>query len=434
MEINTNLWISTYKSNEQLWLIDSLNWEKVSNIVYSETSVLSWFFNLFFSSNHLITDYIVNITNLDILNLLSNSVELEKFKLFNFFFLDLDLLLNQIAPYFLNLINFGYQNVNSINLLINPEVYLIVYDYYVNYYFTSTIFTKPVVVYDSYINNLNFLSTNGALNFYFFVFFTWFILYLFVSSSLLKWHNYYNFAAVRVYYYTYSFAKDTRIQFETVLSFVVMLIFYWLMTVMTFDDDQEEFIEYVHTSFFYIFTLIVLYLVYAYSIHYFAFLDATATNRRTVSFVAKQFSTDFLNTFSLLLRFYILLFRINIYDTLEDFFDSYYILVGDFDDDEYLNELFFSIHGTLFFTLDNNDDRSFLLEDENDFYYDLYYLYFMVWGKFFYFLIFTCEEGGRLGLALYICYLITFEVHTVNASYKEDNYFTNKKNLLKNNF
>ena len=45
---------------------------------------------------------------------------------------------------------------------------------------------------------------------------------------------------------------------------------------------------------------------------------------------------------------------------------------------EYLNELFLSIHGTILFTLDNQDDRSFLLEDENDFSNDLFYTYFVV--------------------------------------------------------
>ena len=53
-------------------------------------------------------------------------------------------------------------------------------------------------------------------------------------------------------------------------------------------------------------------------------------------------------------------------------------LVGDFDDDEYINELFLSIHGTIFFTMDNQDDRSFLLEDENDFSNDLFYTYFVL--------------------------------------------------------
>ena len=46
--------------------------------------------------------------------------------------------------------------------------------------------------------------------------------------------------------------------------------------------------------------------------------------------------------------------------------------------DEYLNELFFNMHGTLFFTMDNQDDRSYLLEDENDFSSDIFYIYFLL--------------------------------------------------------
>jgi hypothetical protein len=147
---------------------------------------------------------------------------------------------------------------------------------------------------------------------------------------------------------------------------------------MVFDDDQEEIIEFVDTSFFYFFSIIILYLFYKHSIHYFAFLEASVSEGRSVAFVSKQFFNDFLGTLSLLLRFYILLFRMNVYDSIEDVLDSYYIFVGDFDDDEYLSELFLTIHGTLFFTLDNNDDRSFLLEDENDFSNDLFYLYFTI--------------------------------------------------------
>jgi len=174
--------------------------------------------------------------------------------------------------------------------------------------------------------------------------------------------------------------------------------------------------------------MVVLYLIYKHSIHYFAFLEASVSEGRSVNFVTVQFVKDFLATFSLMLRFYILLFRMNVYDTLEDFFDSYYIFIGDFDDDEYLNELFLSIHGTILFTLDNHDDRSFLFEDENDFSGDLFYTYYVIWGKFFYFLIYMLEEGARLGLALYITFLIIFEVHAANCSYKEDTFFVTKKN------
>ena len=40
------------------------------------------------------------------------------------------------------------------------------------------------------------------------------------------------------------------------------------------------------------------------------------------------------------------------------------------------------------------------------------------------------EEAARLGLAFYVCYLIIFEVHSVNCSYREDNYFSVKRNSI----
>jgi len=147
---------------------------------------------------------------------------------------------------------------------------------------------------------------------------------------------------------------------------------------MAFDDDQEEVIEFVDTAFFYFFSFIIFYLCFKHSIHYFAFLEASNTETRSVTFIANQFCGDLSATVSLMLRFYTLLFRMNVYDNLDDFFDSYYIFVGDFDDDEYLNELFLSIHGTILFTFDNHDDRSLLFEDENDVSSDLFYSYYVV--------------------------------------------------------
>ena len=222
-------------------------------------------------------------------------------------------------------------------------------------------------------------------------------------------------------------SREMRIQFEAVMQTMLFILLYWTMAIMAFDDDQEEVIEFIDTSFFNFFSLIIFYLCVKHSIHYFAFLEASVVEGRTVGFVAKQFFRDFLNTFSLMLRFYTLLFRMNVYDNLDDFFDSYYIFVGDFDDDEYLNELFLSIHGTTLFTLDNNDDRSFLLEDENDFSSDFFYTYFVIWGKLYLFIFFIAELAARLGLAFYIFYLIIFEVHAVNCSYREDTFMNVKK-------
>jgi hypothetical protein len=147
--------------------------------------------------------------------------------------------------------------------------------------------------------------------------------------------------------------------------------------IATFDDDQEELIEIFDTGFFIFFCGLISFLLFRYSLHYFAFLEASVAEGRTVSYITKQFFRDFINTFALFLRFFILLFRLNVYDTLDDFYDSYYIFVGDFDDDEYLNEAFFSFYTTLFIDYDNNDDRAFTLEDENEFFIDLFYIYFI---------------------------------------------------------
>jgi hypothetical protein len=147
---------------------------------------------------------------------------------------------------------------------------------------------------------------------------------------------------------------------------------------MAFDDDKEELIEYMDTMYFYFFTFVLCYFFYKHSIHYFSFLEASTTGSRSTAFVTTQFKADFLGLFSMVLRFYSLLLRLKDYDILDDCSDFYYVFIGDFDDDEYLNELFFSIHGTIFFTMDNQDDRSFLLEDENDFSSDFFYTYFVM--------------------------------------------------------
>ena len=196
---------------------------------------------------------------------------------------------------------------------------------------------------------------------------------------------------------------------------------------MSFDDDKEELIEYLDTSFFYFFSFVLIYFFFKHSVHYFSFLESTSTGSRSTMFLATQFKGDFLALFSMILRFYSLLLRLNVYDVLDDCLDFYYVFIGDFDDDEYLNESFFSLYGVMFYTSDNQDDRSFLLEDENDFYGDIFYLYFLLWGKVFYFLFYTVELTARFGLAFYVIYLVLFEIYGVNCSYREDDYLPNKR-------
>ena len=422
-------WINTYKNSDQLWLSDSLNWEKTSALAFSDTSFVSFLYNSFFVSQHVLTDKISKLSYLDVIILKTNSwnfnVQTLYFSFLNDIYLDF---FNLYLP-LISLMGSNYQDFFTLIAIISPELNIAISDYFYEVFFFNNVNLLPAAVFDSFTNNLNHFSNDGFVIFIMFFLYVWFIVYFFLTSFSLKWSSF-NFSHFnRFFYYFYSISVETRIQLEAVMQTFVFFLFYWIVTLLTFDDDQEEVIEFVDTFFFYFFTIIILYFILRHSIHYFSFLEASVSEGRNVNYLVLQFRNDFLGSFSLLLRFYTLLFRMNVYDTLEDFFDSYYIFVGDFDDDEYINELFFSLHNTLFFTLDNHDDRSFLFEDENDFSNDLFFIYFMVWGKFSYFFFLMAELAARLGLAFYILYLILFEVHSVNCSYVEDVYFKTKRLL-----
>jgi len=112
------------------------------------------------------------------------------------------------------------------------------------------------------------------------------------------------------------------------------------------------------------------------SVHYLSYLEGTITEGRTLLYITSQFRRDVISHGALIVRTMSLLIRVNIYDFNDDSTDSYYIYIGDFDDDEYFSELTFSAFTTMFFDTDNHDDRSFFLEDEMDFSFDLFVLYF----------------------------------------------------------
>jgi hypothetical protein len=138
------------------------------------------------------------------------------------------------------------------------------------------------------------------------------------------------------------------------------------MMILAFDDDQEEFLEYfeqlLFTGVFYVF----LYYLIRVGVHFFSFLEASVSEGRSFSFIISQFRRDMLNSFAFIMRLSTLMVRFYIYESNDDILDSYYIFIGDFDDDEYYNEVFFSNYSLLFFDMDNNDDRSLFLEDELD--------------------------------------------------------------------
>jgi len=149
------------------------------------------------------------------------------------------------------------------------------------------------------------------------------------------------------------------------------------MMIATFDDDQEELMEFFIGTSFYFFLGVFVYFLYKYSIHFLPFLEASQGGERLLKLLT-QFFKDGANFFALVLRFIVLMIRLNMYDFLDDALDSYYIFLCDFDDDEYYSDLFFSIFTIMFFDTDNNDDRSFFFEEELDFSNDLFSIYFIL--------------------------------------------------------
>jgi len=415
-------WLESYLNNDSLWLEDAVNWEEAFDLVLTDFTIYNFLTTPFFFGSFFFLDSFTKLSFLDLIFMLETNKAVYSRELYDLFLWDItSVISNKFLPLQF-LFYTDYQDFMVIMLYYSPELMLGLSDF-INSYWMSTVFSfTPAIVFDLFSDSLNTAISEFAEYVILFFFFIWIVVIFINIFQLIKWNNPIEIYMVRLFNYLFSISRETRLQFESFLQ--IFFFFFFSMMVATFDDDQEELIEIFDVSFFYFFCTLILFLLYKYSIHYFAFLEASVSEGRTVSFVTKQFFRDFINTFALFLRFFILLFRVNVYDTLDDFYDSYYIFLGDFDDDEYFNELFFSMFSLVFYDLDANDDGAYSLEDENEFFLDFFYLYFLCWAKFFTFIFFILEEILRLSLGFYICYLIIFEVHSVNSSYVEDNYFT----------
>jgi hypothetical protein len=270
-----------------------------------------------------------------------------------------------------------YQDLLALIIYFRPELLLAGLDYICRFWYYNISELAPASVFDTYQDATN--STISA--------FTEFVIgFCILACAAIIFLEVFRFTGLRaslgvytarIVHYFYSLAREFRLQFEHALQLFFIFFLYYTQLIATFDEDREELIEIFDVTLFYFFCSVIALFFYKHSIHYFAFLEATVSDGRAVLFVAKQFFRDFINTFAMLLRFFILLFRLNVYDTLDDFYDSYYVFMGDFDDDEYFTELLAPIFGLYFFDTDSGDDRSFLYKDEEDFTSNLFYYYFL---------------------------------------------------------
>lgn len=308
-------------------------------------------------------------------------------------------------------------------LFSNPELILSLLDFksvYLDYFLSVNVSTLSL--YNSLVlNNFDYfynVFTNLKLVSFFILVSS--LTIDFFKPSTLSGNK--NFFIQRLYFYFYSLSKESRLNFNFFMPFMLFSLFFWVLSLANYDESSTTFIELFHLFVIYLFIFIIVYLLYKYSTHYFSFLEASVIDGKSSSILYSQFIKDASNTFALFLRFFLLLFRLNIYDGLDDFLDSYYIFFCDFDDDHYYDESFIYLNSTFFFVEDNHDDADLFSLKESDLLENLFDKYFIMVGKFFMFWFFILEELGRVGLALYITYLIIFEVHSVNCSYNEDSF------------
>lgn len=409
-----------------LWLDDSLNWDDSFELVTSEYNVFSALTSAFFLNSHIFLDWFVKLSTLDLLFLSSTDSTQAPLTLFAGLIQDYSLLFSTSLMMLPFLFYSDFQDLVSTVAHYSPELILGLRDFISILWLSASINFSPAASFDAYQDTvgtssaefIEYLSSFGP--------FVVNVLSLIVITRLISLNNASDAYASRAYYYLYSISTESRLQFEAGLQAFFLVFLYASMMTATFDDDQEELAEFFYSMCFYFFLSTLVYYFYKYSIHYFFFLEASKEGSAAVRPFA-QFVFDALNIIAFVLRFVVLMGRLNIYDGVDDILDSYYIFMTDFEEEEYFSDAFFSMFSVLSFDSDVNDDRSFLFEDEMDLSADLFTLYFIVWGKFAYFWLFILEEIGRVMLALYITYILIFEMNAVNRSYVEDSYFTAKR-------
>lgn len=421
-------WLESYFENDSFWLEDVISWDESFELFLSEYNIFFLLTSPFFVNVHFFLDSLVKMSFIDVMLFTESDNFNSSRELFDFFIWDLLSSLNVNFFFHASLYSTNYQDLMVVIIHNSPELILAFDDFFKTYWLNSYINRVASSVFDIITDSANSSLDELVKYMIMFMVFVWFSALVLNDARLQAIFNPIQPTMVKLDSFLFTWSRDTRMQLEAALVIFFLFFLYGTMMILTFDDDQEEFLEYfeqlLFTGVFYVF----IYYVIRVGVHFFSFLESSVSEGRTFSFVLSQFRRDAINAFAFIMRLFTLMVRFYIYETNDDILDSYYIFIGDFDDDEYFNEVFFSTFSLIFFDPDNNDDRSFFLEDELDLSWDLFSIYFIMLMKLDSIIFWAVEGIARTFLALFIGYLIVFEVHTANRSYVEDVYFFSKKN------
>jgi len=424
-----------------LYIINNFDNKIQNSFSYVNNNYINFFdnffdfkiFNFFFSNSFLNINYFNFSNNIfDSFIFIINCYDNDLFIIDNFYltffyeiFFFVSFLNSSITIYYYFLINdYKFFNLlaDDINL-ISTVVYDIVYNEFLNSVFTSEIINvKP------FYNNNEVVKHTFNLFFFNFIFY-FFIFFFFDTSRNSRINKVNDLFFFKIFIFLDNISKNYRLNFQIIIFSIIFTIESFIFSIMQSNSHNIEFVEFLHTSIVYFIFIIIIFLLYKYSIHYFSFLEQSVTEGESSSFIAKQFIRDLSNTFALFLRFFLLLFRLNIYDGLDDFLDSYCIFFAEFSE---MNELNHNSNLYIFgidYSFNIYNDSGDLSIDDIDLFYlmDFFIIYFENLIEASNYWLFLLEEIFRLVLAIYIIYLIILEVHTVNFNYIEDTYFNFKR-------
>lgn len=419
-------WYTSYVDTDMLWLEDAMNWDDVFELATSEYNIFGVLTAAFFLNTHHYLDCLVKLSTLDLILIYEVDSELKVNRLFTRMAWDCSLTFANVLFSLPSLFYSDFQDLITTIAYYAPELIFGTRDSISAYWLNPAVSHAPAASFDTYQDLTGTTYSEFTDYLTSFLSFVSYVLLLVAVTRIVSISNAVDSYVSRAYYYLYSISTEVRFQFEAGLQAFFFVFLYTSMMMATFDDDQEELLEFFNTMCFYFFLFTLVYYFYKYSIHYFSFLEAAKRDTKATS-PFSQFLFDALNIIAFVLRFLVLMARLNIYDGVDDVLDSYYIFMADFEEEEYFSDAFFSLFSVMSFDTDVHDDRSFLFEDEMDFSADLFTIYFILWGKFAYFWLFILEEIARVSLALYVTYLVLFEINAVNRSYSEDNYLTAKR-------
>ena len=420
-------WLETYFENDSFWLEDVISWDESFELFLSEYNLFFLLTSPFFVNAHFFLDSLVKMSFIDVLLFSESDSYAASREFFDFMVWDIVSSLNINFFFYNSLYSTNYQDLIVVIVHNSPELVLAFDDFFKTYWLNSYINRVASSVFDVLSDSINLSLDELVKYMIMYMMFVWVSALLLNDARIQSIFTLIQPTMVKLESYLFSWSRDTRMQLEAALVIFFLFFLYGTMMILAFDDDQEEFVEYFEQLLFTGVFYVVIYYVIRVGVHFFSFLEASVSQGRTFSFVLVQFQADAKNLFAFTMRLFTLLLRFYIYETNDDILDSYYIFIGDFDDDEYFNELFFSTFSLLFFDTDNNDDRSFFFEDEIDLSWDLFSIYFIMLMKLDSIIFWAAEGIARTFLALYIGYLITFEIHTTNRSYVEDMYFSQKR-------